>query len=359
MSEKENTTQDNELTIKDLFYKINSLFLILKNKYKVILISVVIGGMIGFVYSYIEKPTYKAELTFALDDEKASVGGGGGLGGALGIASSLGIDLGSGGGGAFAASNIIELMKSRLIIEKSLLNEVYINKRKSNLIEYYIKVNKLKEKWSKYEKLSKIHFSSDVPRSKIGFLQDSILKVVYKKLVKDNLVIYQKDKKVTIISIVVTTNDELFSKLFCEILAKQVSEFYVETKSKKARNNVEILQKQVDSIKNELGNSIIGMASASDNVYNLNPSLNIKGSLSRKKQIDVQTNTAIMTQISAQLELAKVTLRKETPLIQLIDLPILPLDKYELKPIISIIYGSIYALFAISLFVIFQTYYKK
>ncbi|MFM2392095.1 MAG: hypothetical protein RLZZ546_72, partial [Bacteroidota bacterium] len=211
----------------------------------------------------------------------------------------------------------------------------------------------------RYEKLSNIQFPSGVPRSKIGFLQDSILKVVYKKILKDNLVIYQKDKKVTIISVVVTTNDELFSKLFCEILAKQVSEFYVETKSKKARNNVEILQKQVDSIKNELGNSIIGMASASDNVYNLNPSLNIKGSLSRKKQIDVQANTAIMTQISAQLELAKVTLRKETPLIQLIDLPILPLDNYELKPIIAIIYGSIFALLSISLVVIFQTYYRK
>ena len=39
-------------------------------------------------------------------------------------------------------------------------------------------------------------------------------------------------------------------------LLKETSDFYIETKSKKARINVEILQKQVDSVKNELNNEI-------------------------------------------------------------------------------------------------------
>ena len=34
---------------------------------------------------------------------------------------------GGSGGGAFAASNLTELMKSRLIVEKVLLNPIYIN----------------------------------------------------------------------------------------------------------------------------------------------------------------------------------------------------------------------------------------
>jgi uncharacterized protein involved in exopolysaccharide biosynthesis len=41
----------------------------------------------------------------------------------------------------------------------------------------------------------------------------------------------------------------------------------------------------------------------------------------------VQANTAILTQLVTNLEMAKVTLLRETPLIQLIDRPTLPLKK--------------------------------
>ena len=93
---------------------------------------------------------------------------------------------------------------------------------------------------------------------------------------------------------------------------------------------MDVLQRQVDSVRNALNGAIIGVANETDNVYNLNPAFNIKGAPSKKKQIDVQANTSILTNLVVQLELAKITLRKETPLIQLIDRPILPLDKEQL-----------------------------
>ena len=45
------------------------------------------------------------------------------------------------------------------------------------------------------------------------------------------------------------------------------------------------------------------------------------------RQEDLQANTAILNELVKQTELAKVTLSKETPLIQVIDRPILPLPK--------------------------------
>ena len=113
----------------------------------------------------------------------------------------------------------------------------------------------------------------------------------------------------------VKTENELFSKLFCEQLLKETSDFYIETKSKKARLNVDVLQHQADSIRAELNNAITGVATATDNVYNLNPAFNVKSTPSKRKQVDVQANTAILTQLVAQLELSKVSLRKETPLV--------------------------------------------
>jgi hypothetical protein len=169
----------------------------------------------------------------------------------------------------------------------------------------------------------------------------------------------QKDKKVSILSIEVTSENEIFSKIFCENLAKEASDFYIETKSKKARINVDILQKQLDSVKTALNMNIAGAAAAFDNIYNLNPAFNIKGAPSKKKQIDVQANTAIFTNIVAQLELAKITLRKETPLIQLIDSPVYPLIKEKFGKLKSVLLGGFLALFLFVLFFTFIFLYRK
>ncbi len=155
------------------------------------------------------------------------------------------------------------------------------------------------------------------------------------------------------------SEDEIFSKVFCESLAKETSDFYIETKSKKARINTNVLQKQVDSIRAELNGAITVVAAETDNVYNLNPAFNIKVAPSKKKQIDVQANTAILTNLVVQLELAKITLRKETPLIQLIDSPILPLEKNKLGKLKSFILAGVLAGFLTILYLIFEQLFKK
>jgi len=86
----------------------------------------------------------------------------------------------------------------------------------------------------------------------------------------------------------------------------------------------------------------------------MNPALNIKGAPSKKKQIDVQANTAILTQLVTNLEMAKVSLRKETPLIQVIDRPILPLKKEKVGKLKSLILGGFLAGFLTVLVLIFK-----
>jgi len=349
-----------EISLKELIEKIKEWVGFLKTKWKLIIAISAIGGILGFVYASFQKPTYKAVMTFVLDDAQ----GGGGMSGAMGLASTFGIDLGGGGsGGMFTSSNILELMKSRLVIEKTLLNAVpYSNNGKPetiSLAEYYIRTNELRDKWSKKPALANIQFAPTTDRSNYTLQQDSILQTISAAIIKNNLTIAQKDKKVSIISVEVKTEDQVFSKLFCEQLAKETSDFYIETKSKKARINVDILQKQTDSIRGELNGAITGVASAMDNVFNLNTALSSRAAPSKRKQVDVQANTAILTQIVAQLELAKVTLRKETPLIQVIDQPILPLEKEKLGRLKSLILGGFLAGFLTVLYLVVGKLYKN
>jgi uncharacterized protein involved in exopolysaccharide biosynthesis len=146
----------------------------------------------------------------------------------------------------------------------------------------------------------------------------------------------------------------LFAKYFTEALAKKVSDFYVATKSKKSRMNMDILERQTDSIRRALNGAITGVAVANDNTFNLNPALNVRRAPSARRQVDVQANTAILTELVKQSELAKVTLRKETPLIQVIDSPILPLKKEKFGKAKGIVMGGVLAGFLMVLVLILR-----
>jgi uncharacterized protein involved in exopolysaccharide biosynthesis len=91
----------------------------------------------------------------------------------------------------------------------------------------------------------------------------------------------------------------------------------------------------------------------------LNPDLNVKRTPGTRRQVDVQANTAILTQLVAQLEMAKVSLRKETPLLQVIDAPILPLEKEKLGRLKSIVCGGLLAGFLTVLYLVFGQLYRR
>ena len=358
MAEQNTTEQfyNDEISLKELILKIKEWYIFLLSKWKLIELMGVIGGLIGFRYAYFQKPTYKATLTFAMEEEKS---GGGGLGGALGLASQFGIDLGSSGGGAFSGANLIELMKSRKLVEKTLLSPITVNGKTQSIVDYYLEFNEVKKGWDEKPLLKNLQFPIDADRSNFTLQQDSILKNLASGLIKTDLVISQKDKKVSILSIEMNSTNEQFSKVFCETIAKETSEYYVEIKSKKAKMNVDILQHQSDSIRAELNSAITGVAAAADNVFNLNSAMNVRRTPSARRQFDVQANTAILSQLVGNLELAKVTLRKETPLLQIIDRPSFPLEKEKVGKLKSLVLGGFLAGFLTILYLVFTAIYKK
>lgn len=347
---------NDEISLKELITKVKESYVYLLSKWKIIVLAGIIGATLGVVYSITKKPIYTATLSFALEDEKS---GGGGLGSALGLASSLGLDLGGGGGSVFTGANLTELFKSRAMVEQTLLSPVVKDEKMISLAEMYIQNQGWREKWNTTPKFKTIQFLPDAKRKYFTRAHDSILGVIYDNLSKTGLAVAQKDKKIAIITIDVNSTNELFSKYFAEALVKEVSDFYVATKSKKARLNMDILERQTDSIRRELNGAITGVAVANDNTFMLNPALNVRRAPSARRQVDVQANTAILTELVKQTELAKVTLRKETPLIQVIDRPILPLSKEKFGKAKGLLLGGILASFFVMLALILRRIIKN
>jgi hypothetical protein len=347
--------ENDEITLKELLLRAKEWYVFLLSKWKTIVLAGIIGAILGLGYSFIKKPIYTATLTYALEDGKAA---GGGLGS---LASSFGFDIGgaSGNSGAFAGANLMELFKSRAMVEQTLLAPVTQNNKTISLAEMYIQDKKWREKWVEKPTLKSITFLPNTDKTKFTRVQDSIFGQIYKDLLKNSLTVEQKDKKVAIGTITLKVNNEYFAQQFTIALTNTVTDFYIETKSKRAKENMDILVRQTDSIRGELNGAITGVAVANDNTFGLNPALNVKRVPSARRQVDVQANTAILTEIVKQAELAKVTLRKETPLIQVIDQPILPLPKEKFGKAKGIVLGGILAGFLTVLVLIIRRIFKE
>ena len=123
MQEPINNTD--EISLKEIIQKAQAWFVYFKSKWKIIFVAGIMGGLLGLGYAIIQKPLYTANLTFAFyeKDNKGSLGN---------IASQFGLGGLAGGndGGVFSGYNMLELLKSRFLVEKTLLSPIEINGKK-------------------------------------------------------------------------------------------------------------------------------------------------------------------------------------------------------------------------------------
>ena len=351
MAESKTNTNSDEISLKELIEMAKKISLFLWSKWKIILLAGILGAGIGLALSFIIKPKYTAKLTFVVANEK-----GNSLGSFSGLAAIAGIDLGGGGSDLFSSDNIMQLMKSRLMIERTLLSPVEVDKKRLTLLEHFVSFNKLHKNWDKNPLLATIHFEINCDPTKFSRTQDSIIESIYIKINKDALSVYKPDKKLSIIESTFTGNNEIFSKVFLEELNNRVSEFYIGTKTMRLKQNVDILQDRADSLSRIITSATIGIASLTDQNLNSSRALAIAGK--SRKQIDLQVAGAVYTEVIKNLELAKITLQKETPLIQVIDSPVYPLKKEKLGKLKGLVLGGIFAGFLTVIWLMGKRIYK-
>jgi len=349
-----NSYNKDEVSVKDFIIKIRRWRNYIASNFKIMFIVAALGALIGFVYAYFSKPIYTASTSFVLEDDQK---GGGLLGQYSGLASMVGVDLGGNGGGLFEGDNIIELYKSRKMIQKALLSDVRYNGQNKKLVDIYIDLKKLREKWNTKPQLKNINFNA--PDSTFNRAQDSILSRIVTDLNLKYLSVAKPDKKLAIFEVTVQAEDEIFAKLFNDRVVQTVNDFYVNTKTKKAIQNLRILQHQTDSVRVVLNDAIVKTAQVSDATPNLNPGKQVLRAPSQRFIYNAEANKAILTQLVQNLEIAKLSLRKETPLIQVIDSPRYPLQKDKISKIKSLILGGAMGLILTLIFLSVKRMYIK
>lgn len=352
MKENINVEKDlrDEISLKDLLRKIQQWYYFIVRKWLTVFLCVILSGFLGVVYAYFKKVNYIATTTFVLEEGEKS----GGLGQYAGLASMVGVDIGGGGGGGiFQGDNILALYKSRTMVEKALLSEVDYEGKNELLIYRYIDFNHLREKWAKNNGIKEIQFSENGKKSLNPHtrLQDSLLGTIVEDITKNYLNVVKQDKKLSVIKAEVKATDEYFAKAFNDEIVKNVNDFYIQTKTKKSLANIAILMQKTDSVRSVMNGAISAGAAAVDATPNLNTTRQAQRLAPvQRSQFSAETNKAILGELVKNLELSKIALLKETPLIQVIDKPIFPLNNDKFSIVKGFILGAIIGGFVTVLF---------
>lgn len=286
-------------------------------------------------YNYLIPPIYFAQTSFVLDNDSSD-----GMGELSSIASLAGINPSSliDASSLFQIDNIQDLYRSDAMLKKTLLSQGIFNKKENLLINRLGEIEKKINQWN----LNSITFGSNL---NLNRSQDSIIKLAIKKIREKNLIVSKPNRKTTILNISFNHKNEEFAKIFNEKLVSNVNDFYMKSKSFKTGINLSILQKESDSVRLVLNNSIQILAALDEALPNSNPLLKTLRTPYQKAVVDVQANTAIFQELVKQLELAKVSHRNSMPLIQVIDSPTYPLENSKWKLSETLLYGLIFGLF--------------
>lgn len=276
------------------------------------------GLLLGYLAGhFLIKPKYRALYIIAAEEEQTP--------GIERLAAQIGFDMGlANPGGVFRGESLVQLFLTRSMLERALLTPMTHNGTSTTPAALFF----ASTPHSKKERFRGVTFVPD-QRGKDP-LADSALYLTQKYVREKVLSVDKPDKKMGFIHVRCTHADGPLAAAFSQILINTVKNFYVESVTAKARNNVDVLRNEADSVQKLLMGNLVASASAYD--LNVNPVWESMRIAQNRSVINLQVSVALYAELMKNLKLAEIALRKQTPLIQVIEQPMFPLERAGLKP---------------------------
>ena len=302
-----------------------SFFLIIpffkKNK-----IVIIIGSLIGlFIGLYIELNKnssifYKSEIVFIMDSDAGSSGG------ALSdLASSFGLSGNFGGSNAlFSGENFKELLKTKAIFRRALLKKVSWNGKEEIFANLFLQKSRVNEfEWSHLPKDFYLHRFKSSDIKDLDIQDKNILDLIYSHL-KEKTSLLNENQKSSFLKLSVETRNDTLSYIWSKLYLKTVSDFYIDTKTKKSKELLIIMSNRVDSLKSALYFTQGKLANFQD--QNQQIIYQRAKIISDRLQMNSTQLQGLYLESFRNLDNLKFSLIKESPLLNIISDTELPLN---------------------------------
>lgn len=323
MSKVVDSLPEDQISPKTIVEKAIHVYKLIVKSWKILVLFPLLGYLIGWGLDwYLKKPDrYESYVLFNLGASSAPAGAG--IGDIAGL-------LGMGGGGdanIFTGENFLIFVKSRPVIERSLMKMIKNEKLGSKellLANFYLDSSGIKtDNWKDFPEKHDFKFPNADPKT-----YDLKQRVVLNELIEYaqvNSYVYQPNRLSSFIMLQVNTESPTLSKVWAENLLETVEEVYTETQTLKSRKTLRLFQKRADSLAVILGRTENRLAREMDYGPNITVSEN-------KMQINkLSRNSNFIQQLYfealANIENIKASLVREAPLFTIIDPVKEPVDK--------------------------------
>lgn len=297
----------------------------LKGSRKLAIISGLILLVLGALYAFSKPNEYSAQVTVMPELQSKA----GGLGGLSSLAGLAGIDIGGATGGSVDAIRpdvYPDVLKSVPFALEVLKQPVY-----SQLLGKETSLQTFFEELDKRSFLGGSASADNVEeqpmpdpknRSKTLYItkkQEELIKQI------QNSVVATFDKKTGIITVAATMPDPVVAASMARFSLEYLTQYITSYRTGKASNQVHFLTRQVDEAKSRYQKAEYALSSYRD--QNRNIYLNTARIQEQRLQADFLLTQTVYSELSKQLEQAKIKVAEEAPVFKVLEPARIPLKK--------------------------------
>lgn len=344
--------EEDEISLKELVLKIQEYAReVIRLWWVIALITIpIVGYMLWDAYTTPVK--YPATLTFMLDENE----GGSALGGVSAILGQFGFR--GGRGGRVNLEKILELAKSRRIIQMALFEEIEIDGKKDFIANHIISKYGFHEKWSEDTTGMRdfVFVHDSIPAFERR--ENQVLKMLHRYMIGGEkvggIIKFNINDDTGIMTLTVSSINETLSIKLAKILYNKLSDFYVNKSIERQTATFNIIKGKTDSLQNALNSAQARLLRFQDT----NRGLTLLRYEAEKIRLQQEIQKLILAygESYKQLEIADFGLREGTPFVQVIDWPIVPINGFR-KSRLKITINALIIGITLSVILIFSAYF--
>ena len=343
---KNNTSNEDEISLKDLLLKLIEFYNEVIRNWKLIIFSILVFSGIMLYRAFTTPIIYPAKLTFMLNEDDS-----GGMGPLGGIAASFGI--GGMNKGEFNLEKMLALSKSRNIIQQVLFEKGEVDGKNAFYANHLIREYNLVNKWKNIEILEEFTGFTHQYLSKFSRIENKALKYIHSVIVgsdnKKSLLTSTITENTGIVEMKISTTSEELSVNLVNLIYDKLSHFYIDKAIEQQQYTFAITKEKTDSLKKASDYAQYNLLKFKDTNRNL--SLRRFEAQELILQRDAQILALAYGESLKNQELADFALKSKTPFIQSIDLPISPIHPEMESKIKALIMGSFLGGFLSTIFI--------
>ncbi len=349
MSEKQHTSlPEDQFSLEDIILKLIKFKNLVISNWKIVTIATVVGTACGLSWELITRkpPVYTSTILFNMEN-----GGSSPSGGLSDLASAFGVTTGAApSSNLFTGENFNELIKTKNLYNRALLSKVKVNGKDEIFTNYFLRKSGIREvEMYDNEEIQTFQFkhnkySECTPKekAKLRIIQNFLMPLTQ---------MVNESKKASFVTLKVTTRNDTLSHIWSYLYLKTITNFYIETKTKKSKELLSLIEHRVDSLRNELYRTQGAAARFADQ----NQQVIVQQGLIQQQRLTTNSSQlqSLYFEAVRSLDNMRFSLVKESPLFTIIDDAELPFDEEKDRITKGTIIGGALGLLISILYVVF------